>query len=126
MDSEPVRLGRISRPIEKALGKDFGTNIWIYVTAADLGRFCETWRETYLSKLEEAARIIRNPYYVAYAEKYKKLFLLKEYFADGEFRKAGLLIADEEGQWHLKDIFALTPSRLSEISGMSVIVPMHE
>jgi hypothetical protein len=36
MEHESVKLGRINRAIEKALGVDLGENVWIYMEQADL------------------------------------------------------------------------------------------
>jgi hypothetical protein len=114
MDNENVKLGRINRAVEKALEQDFGDDVWIYMAAKDVDAMAAKWPSVYLSRLSEAARIIKHPDYASYAPKKKTLYLIKEYFKEGEFSKVALEITNEAG-WYLKIIYALNPLKIKEI-----------
>ena len=43
MENESVKLGRINRAVEKALGVDLGENVWIYMDEGDLDKMAATW-----------------------------------------------------------------------------------
>lgn len=118
MEEEPVRLGRISRTIEKTLDKDFGDEIWIFILSRDLDSLANRWPKNYIARIEEAGRIIKKPDYVAYLEEGKTLYLIKEYFKEGVFKKVLLEIVFER-QWHLKGIRLLEETMLKEIIGKS-------
>jgi len=114
MDSESVKLGRINRAVEKALGVDLGANVWIYMDEADLDKMAVKWPNVYLARLEEASRIIKTPDYAAYSATKKTLFLIKEYLRDGEFSKVALEI-EKDKDWHLKVIYVLNALKTQEI-----------
>jgi hypothetical protein len=118
MDNEPVKLGRINRAVEKAIGVDLGEDVWIYMKAADVDEMAEKWPSAYLARLSEASRIIKKPDYAAYQQEKKTLFLIKEYLKEGEFTKVALEI-EHEGQWHLKLIYALNALKAKEINTTS-------
>ena len=123
MEQEPVRLGRLSKALEKALGVDFGEDVFVYVSEEALRLFASRWADSYLRKLEEASNILRYPLYAAYDEKRQRLYLLKEYVTAEGFKKAALEIA-REGQWQLKDIFGLSPEKGKELGALFPIVPV--
>ncbi|MFA6620613.1 MAG: hypothetical protein WCS90_05755 [Bacilli bacterium] len=114
MDKESVKLGRINRAVEKALGVDLGEDIWISMDAADLDKMAAKWPNVYLSRLEEASKIIKTPDYAAYSAAKKTLFLIKEYLRNGEFSKVVLEIEKDKG-WHLKVISVLNALKTQEI-----------
>jgi len=114
MNEQPVRLGRISRNVEKAVGKDFGADIWVYVRNEELDHLARSWPTSYLTRLEESGRIIKNPDYVAYDEKKKILYFIKEYFHEGIFKKVVLSLQDDI-QWHFLDLAVLNEAILSKI-----------
>jgi hypothetical protein len=106
MDQEPVKLGRINRAVEKALKEDFGEEVWIYLLAEDLDKMASKWPSVYLSRISEASKIIKSPDYAAYLPKENTLYFIKEYLRDGHFQKVALAVK-KEGQWHLKELYAL-------------------
>jgi hypothetical protein len=118
MDNEPVRLGRLNRAIEKAVESDLGPDVAVYVQNAELDSFASKWPEAYLTKLNEAGKILKDPDYAAYSPKKKTLFLIKEYLKDGEFRKV-VLELEKENAWDLKLIYALTSEKAQEINSDS-------
>jgi hypothetical protein len=115
MDNEPVKLGRINHAIEKAVAEDLGPDVAVYVQIAELDCFAAQWPQAYLTRLNEAGKILKDPDYAAYSPKKKTLFLIKEYLKDGEFRKVVLELA-RENAWDLKLIYALTSEKAHEIN----------
>lgn len=114
MEQENLKLGRINRAIEKALEVNFETDVWIYVEGPDLDRMAAKWPSLYLTRLEEASKIIRNPDYASYHPENKILFLIKEYLREGKFIKVFLEIEKTE-EWHLKSISVLSDLKAHEI-----------
>jgi hypothetical protein len=114
MENEAVKLGRINRAVEKALGVDLGNDVWIYMDEEDLDKMVAKWPSAYLARLEEASKIIKTPDYAAYSPSKKTLFLIKEYLRDGEFSKVALEI-EKDKDWHLKLIYVLNALRTQEI-----------
>jgi hypothetical protein len=120
MEEEPLKLGRLSAHLEKTVGHDFGTNIFVFVSAEKLDEMAQKWPDSYLGKVEEISRIIRHPDYVAYAEKEATLFLIKEYIKDGLFRK--VVVDIKAGNRLLYgDTKILTDALSTEISSKSLI-----
>jgi hypothetical protein len=114
MENESVKLGRINRAVEKALGVDLGENVWIYMDEGDLDKMAAKWPSVYLARLEEASKIIKTPDYASYVPEKKTLFLIKEYLRDGEFTKVALEI-EKDKDWHLKLIYVLNALKAHEI-----------
>jgi hypothetical protein len=111
---EPVKIGRINKATEKALGLSLGENIWVYVTSVDLDTMAKKWPEAYLSRLHEAGTIAKEPDYAAYRKEGNILYLVKEYLKNGSFVKVLLEIVGEP-QWHLKAIYPLSAEKAKEI-----------
>ena len=73
-----------------------------------------SWPTSYLTRLEESGRIIKNPDYVAYDEKERILYFIKEYFHEGVFKKVVLSLQDDL-QWHFLDLTVLNEAILNKI-----------
>ena len=56
-----IKIGRISKKAEKALGKDLGNDIFLYVDNARLDELSRKRPETYLKDLEELSKMISSP-----------------------------------------------------------------
>lgn len=125
MNHEPVRLGRLSRAIENALGVPFEGDVFVYILAADVDEMAKEWPQVYLKRLEEASMIIRHCDYASYLKEKETLYLIREYLKDGIFTKVALELV-HAGQWHLKGIFALNNEKTKELyfaAGIERIAP---
>lgn len=116
MDRDPVRIGRINIKVEKALGYDFGENIFCYISEEKLREFASRWPSGYLKKVEESAHIMKNPLYVGIDTKNKRLYYVKEYIVNNSAFKKACLILSFEKQLSLMDIIALDEKKMALIS----------
>lgn len=116
MDKDPVRIGRINIKVEKALGYDFGENIFCYISEAKLREFASRWPSGYLRKVEESAHIMRNPLYVGIDTKNKRLYYIKEYLVNNSFFRKACLVLSFEKQLSLIDIVSLDEKKMALIS----------
>ena len=120
METESLKIGRVSRKVEKAVGHEFGTDVSVYIPGEELDELARKWPDNYLGRVEEMGRIIAAPDYASYSAKRKTLFLIKEYLRNGEFRKVALEIMDE-GKLSLHLIYALSGLKTKEIDSDSKI-----
>ena len=103
------------REMVKATAKITSEVIEKNMTAKDVDEMAAKWPSIYLSRLSEASRIIKRPDYASYCASKKTLFLIKEYLKEGEFTKVALEI-ENDGQWHLKLIYALSALKAKELN----------
>ncbi|MCI1244351.1 MAG: hypothetical protein LKG11_00095 [Bacilli bacterium] len=120
MGSESLKIGRVSRKIEKAVGHEFGDDVGVYLSNEELDAFARKWPKTYLGRIEEMGRIIAKPDYAAYCVKKRVLFLIKEYLKEGAFRKVAMEIGDE-GKLSMRLIYNLSDLKAKEIASETPI-----
>ncbi len=123
MAEDIVLLGRIARPLEKALGVDLGSEVNVFVEDAELRRFAEKWPDSYLAKLAEAKAILRRPLYLAYDKKSESLCLIKEYPVPQGFKKVALELV-KIGHWRLHALYSLTPEKTVELCARYAFRPL--
>jgi hypothetical protein len=82
-----LKLGRVSKRIEKAVGETFDADVSVYMGKDSLNEFARKYPESYLRKIEAMADLLKRPDYAAYDAEGKDLFLIKEYIREGSFRK---------------------------------------
>ena len=116
MDKDPVRIGRINIKVEKALGYDFGENIFCYISEEKLREFASRWPSGYLKKVEESAHIMKNPLYVGIDTKNKRLYYIKEYLVNNSSFKKACLVLSFAKQLNLEDIILLDEKKMVLIS----------
>ena len=114
MDKDPVRIGRINIKVEKALGYDFGENIFCYISEEKLREFASRWPSGYLKKVEESAHIMKNP--VGIDTKNKRLYFIKEYLVNNSSFKKACLVLSFAKQLNLEDIILLDEKKMALIS----------
>lgn len=122
MKEEPLRLARLAKAIEKALGVSLGDDVFVYLTDEDLREWVRKSPDRYLRRLEVLASYLRAPDYLAYVVTEKRLFLIKEILTEEGFEKITFEIVFE-GRWHLKKVFGLTAERFQEIRALATVVP---
>ena len=84
-----IKIGRIARKVEKALGEDMGKDVFLYVSNKRLDAWARKRPEAYLRDLEEVSRIVSSPDYVRHLRKdgQEELTFVREYVRGGLFRK---------------------------------------
>ena len=86
----PLKLGRISRKVEKALGLSLVCDVNIYLPQPQLDQLAASRPHDYLKRLDEISGICRDPDYVRYDESNDTFIYLKEYIKDGVFLKVAV------------------------------------
>ena len=114
MDDTSLKIGRVSRKIEKAVNHEFGEDVGVYLDNKTLDELANKWPDAYLGRIQEMGRIIASPDYASYCTARKVLFLIKEYLHDGQFRKVVMEIVDE-GHLSMKLVYNLTDTKAKEI-----------
>ncbi|MCQ2800134.1 MAG: hypothetical protein MJ228_05235 [Bacilli bacterium] len=113
MNKDPVKVGRINARIEKALGYNFGENIFCFITEDKLREFSVRYPDKYLKKVEEATNIMKEPLYVGIDEEKKRLYFIKEYLVKNQFFKKACLILDFSKQLTLTDIIPFDEQKMA-------------
>jgi len=115
MNKDPVKIGRVSARIEKALGFNFGENIFCYITEDKLRELSARWPDKYLKKVEEATNIMKEPLYVGIDTTNKKLYFVKEYLVKNQFFKKACLVLDFSRQLSLNDIIPFDEQKMASL-----------
>ena len=112
---QPLKIGRIARPTERALGISLTGEVAIYMDDKDLDALVAKRPESYLSFLEELAKIIHDPDFVAFDAEKEELTYHKVFYKDGAFQAMYLLIKRRKDpiRWYYHGLF----------KGMKSIVP---
>lgn len=99
---EPIKIGRIARPSERALGISLTGEVSIYMAPEDLDAIARKRPNDYLAFLEEISKIIHDPDYVAFEAEQEKLVYAKDFFKDDAFRMVFLSIkrSKSPGKWY--------------------------
>ena len=120
MEEITLKIGRINRRIEKALGHEFGSDVSVYLTNVTLDEMAAKWPTTYLSRVEEMGKIVASPDYVSYSPTGKRLYLIKEYLRAGRFCQVVMEI-EEEKKLFLRNLTNLTEATCQRINQESPI-----
>ena len=113
-ENEPIKIGRIARPIERALNISLTGEVSIYMSSSDLDAIAQKRPNSYLKYLEELGAILKNPDFVSFCADHEEMAFVKAYFQDGGFSFVKLTIQrlGAPARWFYK---CLTP--LSKASG---------
>jgi len=84
-DKKSVRLGKVSKSVEKALGIPFTTGNSVYLLNEDADALAKKRPKHYLREIEEMSEILKNPDWVTFVKE-EGIFYVKEYIKDGRFR----------------------------------------
>ena len=114
MDKESIKLGKITPKVQKALGMEFGKGSEVYAGEAELSSLAKDHPDSYLKRVEESSKIIAHPDYALYDGEGKVLFLMRDYYHSGAFKKVVVQLKKEEA-FHLSKIDVLSANLLKEI-----------
>lgn len=92
MDKEPIKLGRVNAATEKALGFSLGEKTSVFLFEEGLRSFAERYPDEYLKVLHEASHVLSRPDFASYDGGAKTLYLTRDYYKNGTFRKMCLSI----------------------------------
>ncbi len=85
MEQEPLRIGRVARATERALGLSLSGEVAIYMEGRDLDRFSQKRPNDYLSYIQEIGAILKNPDFVSFNAEEERFVYLKNYYKNGTF-----------------------------------------
>ena len=102
--NENIKVGRIARSTERALGLSLTGEVSIYIVQKDLDDLAERMPHGYLRFLREVAEILKNPDFVSFDEAREEFIYQKQYFKAGSFQAVFLFVGRGEipGKWYFK------------------------
>ena len=102
--NESIKVGRIARSTERALGLSLTGEVAIYIGEKDLDDLAARMPNTYLKFLHEVTEILKNPDFVSFDAKNEQFAYTKFYFKDGCFSSLFLLVGRGKtpGKWYFK------------------------
>ena len=80
---EPIKIGRIARPTERALGLSLTGEVAIYMDEELVNSLAQRRPADYLSVLEEISSLIHDPDFVSFDEEKEMLVYQKNYYKQG-------------------------------------------
>ena len=84
-ENESIKLGRISRPMERALGISLPSDVNIYMKSEDIDALAAKRPDSYLKTIGEIAYICKQPDFVSFDEKENLFTFLRFYCKNGSF-----------------------------------------
>ncbi|MCR5348117.1 MAG: hypothetical protein K6E59_00690 [Bacilli bacterium] len=76
-----LKIGRVARSTERALGISLTGEVAIYIEAEELDHIARKRPTDYLSFIEELGNILREPDFVSFQQEKQELLYLKAYYA---------------------------------------------
>lgn len=84
-EKESIKLGRISRSMERALGIALPNDVNIYMKTSDIDALAAKRPDSYLKAVAEIAFICKQPDFVCFDEKEQLFTFLRLYYKNGAF-----------------------------------------
>lgn len=104
--TETVKLGKVTKDLQRKIGVDFGDKGKIYILEKELDVIATTDPSGYLAKVHEASFIIQKPDIVFFDEERNKLHFVKLYFINDMFRIVGVSCF-RDGQFYFEKMYVL-------------------
>ena len=118
--NEPIKVGRIARSTERALGLSLTGEVSIYISASELDAIARRMPNGYLRFLQEVTSILKNPDFVSFDGQKEEFAYMRFYFKNGSFSALYLYVGrgEEVGKWYFKRCLrcnkALLPNELAD------------
>jgi len=121
---EPIKLGRINKACEKALGLSLTSEVAVYMEEDDLNRLAIARPHDYLKTLEEIGAIIKRPDYVRFEKDKEEITYLKEYLQEGAFVKVAVCLSHcgTPKRWRFVKMYRLQDERARQLNSVSLFV----
>ncbi len=99
---ENIKVGRIARSTERALGLSLTGEVSIYMTNATLDELARKKPQSYLRFLREITEILKNPDFVSFDQVHEQFVYQKQYYKAGAFQSLYLFVGrgEEPGKWY--------------------------
>ena len=92
-ENESIRIGRISRAMERALGLSLPSDVNIYMTGKDLDALAKKRPDSYLKAVSEIAFICKQPDFVSFDEAKQRFYFLRLYFKNEVFSAVWITVS---------------------------------
>ena len=105
--NEPIKIGRIARSTERALGLSLTGEVAIYIGEKELDDLAVKMPGSYLKFLHEVTEVLKNPDFVSFDTEKEAFTYEKFYFKDGLFSALFLVVGRGKtpGRWYFKHCF---------------------
>lgn len=90
---EDLKIGRITRNVEKALGLSLTSSVLVYADESFLDKLTRDHPERYLKIMEEVSSLLKKPDFVSFNEKKEEFVYLRVYCKEGNFKIGKLTIS---------------------------------
>lgn len=94
---EPLKIGRISRRIEKALGRLYEGDVYVRIAEETLRSLVAKYPTRYLAAIENAKETIKDPDFAGYGE--GRIVLARAFLTGGKIRYLAITIKEDGGFW---------------------------
>ncbi|GEM_PF-6353418 len=120
--STTVKLGKITKDIQRKLGVDFGDKDKVYILENELNAIANSDPDGYLNKIHEASIIIQKPDIVFYSKEKKVIHLVKLYFVNECFNIVGVSL-NKQGQFYFAKMYVLNDkTKYSIFEGLEGVI----
>lgn len=96
MENESLKLGRVSKNIERTLDVAIPGDVFVYIQGERLNSFAYAHPKDYLKRLEVVKDILSRPHFAAYEDEERIIYLFRTYYKNGVFSTYCLQIAYED------------------------------
>ena len=128
-DLTSIKVGRVARSTERALGISLTGEVAIYVEEEALNRIADRRPKTYLSFVEEIGNILRNPDFVSFDPSREEFTYLKYYFQQKAFTQVYVTVGRKgtPARWFISRIYngTRTPPP-THLTGARFVRPMNK
>ena len=124
LENEPIKIGRVSRAIEKAVDKSFTCSCFVFVKEEHLNALAKAYPTTYLRRIEGIGELIKDASFASFDKDSKTLVVIKDYIKNGVFSLFGVNLTPIEIGWEASDIFRVTEEKALAINAKGEIHPI--
>lgn len=102
----PIKIGRISLAVERALGVSLTSDVGIYMEEGDLNALAAARPANYLELIDEIAKITKSPDFVHYQQQEEVIEFVRFYFKAGKFQMVSVYAAHcgKPKRWHYRNM----------------------
>lgn len=101
---QPIKVGRIARAIERALGLSLTGEVAIYMRDKDLNALAAKRPTSYLRQIEEIGAILKNPDFVCFASETEEFSFVKGYIREGQLSLVFVRVKRWQTRWYVEGI----------------------
>lgn len=104
VQTDPIKIGRIARSVERALGLSLSGEVAIYMKGKDIDALAQKRPDSYLRQLEETGSIIKNADFVCFDAEHEEFTFAKSYVKEGQLRLVFVRVQRNQTRWYVTGI----------------------